>query len=260
MPTDTVPTQFTTTGGGRMTTERDAASDGTPPADPSAVTLAAQATAAHVPVMRDRILELLTPALADRGRPGVHVDGTTYLATVCAAHPARAGQGVLQRRRCADSRRSVHAGGRRPGPVGSRVPRASGSAADAGGSVAALRQLRDSRQQALAGRPARGRHPARARGRASRDRLAGHRPQRRQGPGRTPRPRPLAPVGVRAPARVLGRRRPHDHRLRHQPGRAGLDLARHGPDRAAGAMGREGGSGCSPPCGETSGGSPSSVA
>ena len=60
-----------------MTTERDAASDGTPPADPSAVTLAAQAAAAHVPVMRDRILELLTPALADRGRPGVHVDGTT---------------------------------------------------------------------------------------------------------------------------------------------------------------------------------------
>ena len=60
-----------------MTTDRDAATAGTPTANGSDPSLAEQAVAAHLPVMRDRILELLTPALVDRGHAPVHVDGTT---------------------------------------------------------------------------------------------------------------------------------------------------------------------------------------
>lgn len=58
-----------------MTTDRDDAITATPTAAPP--DLAGQAAAAHVPVMRDRILELLTPALTGRGHSTVHVDGTT---------------------------------------------------------------------------------------------------------------------------------------------------------------------------------------
>lgn len=60
-----------------MATDRDATS--VPPADPAPPSsLASQAAAAHVPVMRDRILDLLAPALTgDDPRPRFHVDGTT---------------------------------------------------------------------------------------------------------------------------------------------------------------------------------------
>ena len=61
---------------------------------------------------------------------------------------------------------------------------------------------------------------------------------RRQGPGAAPRRARLAPVGVGAPAGVLGRRRPDDHRVRDQPGRRALDLARHRARRPAGRVGR----------------------
>ena len=42
------------------------------------------------------------------------------------------------------------------------------------------------------------------------------------------------------PLESLGRRRPDDHRVRDQPGRRALDLARDGAGRAAGPVGRPG--------------------
>ena len=61
-----------------MTTDRDAETTSVPhgPVEGGG-DLAAQAIAAHVPVLRDRILDVLAPAIEGREHTPVHVDGTT---------------------------------------------------------------------------------------------------------------------------------------------------------------------------------------
>ena len=107
------------------------------------------------------------------------------------------------------------------------------------GPLAGVRQLRHAGDQALAGRPGRGGD------------AGGARPP--------PRRRPCCPAatpsGVKDPVLLhdgerwhlwasahplerLGRRRPDDHRVRHQPGRRELDLARHRAGRPARRVGR----------------------
>nr|BFE71396.1 hypothetical protein GCM10020092_046970 [Actinoplanes digitatis] len=81
-------------------------------------------------------------------------------------------------------------------------------------------------------------HPRRAGHRHADHGARRGRDRRRQGPGAAPRRTRLAPLGVGAPAGVLGRRRPHDDAVRDEPRRRALDLARHGARRAPGSLGR----------------------
>jgi len=107
-----------------------------------------------------------------------------------------------------------------------------------GRAVAAVPELRHPRDQALAGRAARGRPP----GPVRRPRAPGGAPRRRQdrpeGPGDPAPGRRLAPVDVLPPAGRPRRGRPDGHRVRDQRRRAGLDLARHRPERPVGTVGR----------------------
>ncbi len=110
----------------------------------------------------------------------------------------------------------------------------------AGGTLAAVPELRDVRDQALAGGDDRGRAPGRVRRRAAGGDPARGRQDRREGPGDPVPRRPVAPVGVVPPAGRPAPGRPDDHRVRDQRRRPGLDLARHRAERDAGPVGRPG--------------------
>ena len=135
-------------------------------------------------------------------------------------------------------RRAVRdAADHRQGRDGHRVAGAARPGPHARGAVAAVPELRDHGDQALAGGDDRGGPPGRVRHQGPADRAARRRQDRREGSGDRVPPRPVAPVGVLPSAGRPAAGRPDDHRVRDQRRRRELDLARHRAERDAGPVG-----------------------
>ena len=165
-------------------------------------------------------------------------------ATARSSSPTGSGGPIAQGRgyavavaRSADGERFETAGDHRQGRDGHRVAGAAGAGPHARGTLAAVPELRDHGDQALAGGGDRGRPPGRVRRQEPADRAARRRQDRREGPGDRVPPRPVAPVGVLPPAGRPAADRPDDHRVRDQRRRPDLDMARHRAERDAGPVG-----------------------